>query len=167
MNGMNLTAWKEEKVVRRFLRGERQLKPTELLAVALILETTVQALMTPDLERWATKRIAMDTVHVGPLRLGASDLAVVLADPDHTHDPLGSSVPSGVAFEERGEERSPYWRDPDWDNEIRITALGMAAQHSIPIPFDVDAASTEQLETYIVDVARTISDRYSKGRSDP
>ena len=49
---------------------------------------------------------------------------------------------------------------------MRITALGLAAQAPIPIPFDVDTASTEQLETYIVDAARAISERYSKGRSD-
>ena len=109
MKGMSLTAWSQEKVVRRFLRGERQLKPTELLTVALVLETTVQALMTPDLERWATKRTAMGTVQIGPLRLGASELAVVLADPDHTHDPLGSTLPSGVAFKERDQERLPHW----------------------------------------------------------
>ncbi len=169
MNGMSLTAWKDEKVVRRFLRGERQLKPTELLAVALILETTVQALMTPDLERWATEHAAIDRVRVGPLLLHRTELAVLLADEDHSMDPLGSKLPSGVVFEEEGTERIPSWRAPDFWDDTRDNVRELFTQAYLPVPDDVDTAPGEQLQAYMIEASQRVADLWEatfQGGSD-
>ena len=162
MNGMSLTAWKDEKVVRRFLRGQRQLKPTELLAVALILETTVQALMTPNLETWATRGVGFGRVLVGSLALHIIELATLLADQDHIQNPLGSKLPSGAVFEEEGQERVPSWRPHDHIEAWRDRVRGFFAQAFLPVPDDVDTATPEQLSRYTIEAAQRIADLISR-----
>jgi transcriptional regulator with XRE-family HTH domain len=169
MNGMSLTAWKDEKVVRRFLRGQRQLKPTELLAVALILETTVQVLMMPGLEQVVTQHGTFDRVRVGPLLLHGSELAVLLADKDHSHNPLRRELPSGVVFAEEGKERIPSWRAPDMWDALRDSVRGLSAQAYLPIPDDVDTASPDQLQAYMLEAMRRIDELWNtafQGGSD-
>ncbi len=166
MKGMSLTAWKEEKVVRRFLRGERQLKPTELLAVALILETTVQVLMMPNLEESVTQRGSFDSVRVGPLQLYGRELATLLADEDHRRRPLGSQLPSGVVFEEADAERIPKWRAPDMWDDARDAVRRLSAQAFLPIPDDVDTASPEQLQAYATKAMDRILELTFQGETD-
>lgn len=153
MNGLARTAWKEEKVVRRFLREERQLRPTDLLAVALILDTTVQALMTPDLERWATERIAVGAVHIGPLTVFSGDLSAILADPDHLKNPLAVKPPAGVEFTKDFSDRLPEWRARSYLDEWRNKVRTLLTHAYIPIPDDLDSATAEELAAY-ADIAQ-------------
>jgi transcriptional regulator with XRE-family HTH domain len=155
MNALWLTAWRDEKVVRRFLRGERQLKPTELVAVALVLETTVQALMTPGLERWATERIGMGAVNIGPLTVFSGDVATLLADKDHMDKPLASRPKSGIEFVDDGAERDPVWRSRSMQARWRERVWRLLAAAYMPIPAGFEDATADELNEY----AKTAEER--------
>ncbi len=147
MAAIGFDGWKHRKTAVRFLRPTRQarktISPDELVGLALVLETTVEMLLSGDIDE-ASEHIRATGYTVGTWRLVGGEVLNTVADADSASNPT-ALTPHGIRWSRND---SPNTQGIDVNAKARATLDDLRSiieEGGVPVPDDYYSMSLDDI----------------------